>query len=539
MKLPSTNLNLASQLAEFDTWIIPSLGEIQDTERFQEAMNYIVDIFNSLASATNNFASIEDFSPTTIADSFINLIKDKTEIEARVKLESLAAVLFLVTGKTDNNSKCQLPLYLRDEAGWENIPSVKRNKKTTNLEFKSLPRVLKTEAYMQTVASLAVYKEQQKKLLEEFIKFVLKDNSCISQLWSIGYSYCVLKKLHKERDLLAPLVIFQIRGSVSASAGHRPETLLRERLEEWGLERDVDFNTTDVVIGADATKVSVEEVENTDEREETISALVGDGKKVEAEKIKNKTRAYDFVLPFKTPGWKPTEPKIFIQCQFYAGDSGSVSHKNLDQTDTSRQYILSFKPNARFIEYVDGAGYYSSLNGDLKKLLSKPTTASFFQVRSAVIRLRRELQQIGFLIPLALEQTIVCSDGNLTNIQRLITQDGYSESEFNRCLKNCIERNLIIYSNNKLSLIEHRKALVRRYFILDIVAMYGEAANRKSELTASIIIPGYGQFYGMKLTRLISEARSLAPGLNKDWSNPEDIMKDIEWLCEERLAMLY
>ena len=47
---------------------------------------------------------------------------------------------------------------------------------------------------------------------------------------------------------------------------------------------------------------------------------------------REKSRAYDFVLPFKTAGWKPS---LFVQSQFYAGDSGSVSHKNVDQTSTS------------------------------------------------------------------------------------------------------------------------------------------------------------------------------------------------------------
>jgi hypothetical protein len=71
-----------------------------------------------------------------------------------------------------------------------------------------------------------------------------------------------------------------------------------------------------------------------------------------------KTRAYDFILPYKTEGW---EPKLFVQCQFYAGDSGSVSHKVVDQTRSSRPLTLVDYPNARFVEYLDGAGYYASL----------------------------------------------------------------------------------------------------------------------------------------------------------------------------------
>ena len=82
--------------------------------------------------------------------------------------------------------------------------------------------------------------------------------------------------------------------------------------------------------------------------------------------LKRKTRAYDFLLPYKTPGWKPS---IFVQSQFYAGDAGSVSHKNVDQTKASRSSVLEVDSRAQFVEYLDGAGYFSSLNGDLKKII--------------------------------------------------------------------------------------------------------------------------------------------------------------------------
>ena len=79
--------------------------------------------------------------------------------------------------------------------------------------------------------------------------------------------------------------------------------MLRSRMSEWGMDREIDFNTTDVVVAEE-----------------------GSGKR-------KKTRAYDFILPFNVNGWCQ---QLFVQCQFYAGDSGSVSHKNVDQTSTSR-----------------------------------------------------------------------------------------------------------------------------------------------------------------------------------------------------------
>ncbi len=524
MKLPTAKLDLTTSLAEFDIWITPSLGEVQDTERFQQEMDSIVEILEVIGAATHNFANLEDCKPKAIAETFIKLLDGNPEQEAKAKLIALAATLFLVTGKSDNNTKCQFPLYLRDVGRWIQLPRIKRIRKSTTIDFQALPRVLKAKNYMELIASLSSYQEYQQRLLEEFISFVLRDESCMSQLWSIGHSYFILKTLQKERDLLTPLVVFQVRGSVSASGGHNPEELLRQRLAEWGLQREVDYNIKDVVLNNENKRgVAVQELEDGEE----------DG---ERKVSRTKTRAYDFVIPFQTSGWNP---RIFIQCQFYAGDSGSVSHKNVDQTDTSRQYILSLVPEARFLEYVDGAGYFSSLNGDLKTLLSKATTASFFQVRSASIRLRRELQQVGFLVPLELEHAILRSNGTRPNVCRLLLEENYTEQEIERCFADCFQRNLVTIENDgRLSLTDARRTLARRYFLLDVAARYGETPeNAQTRLSGSLMVPGYGPFYGMKLPSLVSQALSLAPTLREDWSNPEAIMEDITWLCDEGLAM--
>ena len=95
------------------------------------------------------------------------------------------------------------------------------------------------------------------------------------------------------------------------------------------------------------------------------------------DKKKVKTRAYDFALPYKLD---QCPRQIFIQSQYYAGDSGSVSPKNVDQTTAARTAAKKIVgKDARFIEYVDGAGFFASLNGDLKSLLDMADTTSFIQ----------------------------------------------------------------------------------------------------------------------------------------------------------------
>jgi hypothetical protein len=248
MKLPLPALDLTTQLLEFDVWITPSLGEIRDTKRFREELNAVVQTFESLGIASQEFKDIKDCQPAVIAAVFAELTKGVSFVEAMRTLQSLASVLFLVTGKSDNNAKCQLPLFLRDTARWNTIPSVRRVKGLEELQHMPIPRELKAGKYLGIVASLAAFPDQQKRLLEQFINFLLSDDTCVSQLWSIGNSYFMLKSFKKEKDLLSPLVIFQVRGSVAATGGHEPEDILRQRMIEWGLDPGTDFNVSDVVL---------------------------------------------------------------------------------------------------------------------------------------------------------------------------------------------------------------------------------------------------------------------------------------------------
>ena len=171
---------------------------------------------------------------------------------------------------------------------------------------------------------------------------------------------------------------------------------------------------------------------------------------------KKKTRAYDFVLPYKTPG---DHRRVVVQSQFYAGDSGSVSHKNVDQTASSRAVVKTFATDVIFAEYVDGAGYFSSLNGDLERLLEMEGT-EFFQVRSAPIRLRRELQHAGYLVPLEVQQaTYRVSDPTRESIVGVLKGEGYSEREIIRCLQVCLDRGLLQEDGNILPFAKRTEIL--------------------------------------------------------------------------------
>ncbi len=128
MKLPIPPRDLQRDLNEFDIWITPSLGEITDTDKYKEELARVIRIFEELGQATGNFQDERHCAHDAIAQTFAHVANGKTEAERAELFKSLASTLFLVTGKSDNNAKCQFPLFLRDVARWETLPSVQHRR---------------------------------------------------------------------------------------------------------------------------------------------------------------------------------------------------------------------------------------------------------------------------------------------------------------------------------------------------------------------------------------------------------------------------
>lgn len=505
MKLPIPARDLQRDLKEFDIWITPSLGEITETDKFKEELARVTRIFEELGQATGNFQDERHCEPGAIAQTFAQIANGRVESERAELFKSLASTLYLVTGKSDNNSKCQFPLFLRDVARWDTLPSVSRRSGRVVVEQKSLPRTIKSDDFMDLVAAIENSADETR-LLEQFVSFLLMGEDAVRQFWSLGFSYYALKQLGRgyEQNLLSPIVIFKVRGSVSASGGHKPEAFLRRNLESWGLIPSVDFNLADVIV---------------------------DG---EEQGRNEKTRAYDFVLPYRTPGWFPEwKNRIMMQSQFYAGDSGSVSHKNVDQTKTSRDRVLQKFEGARFVEYVDGAGYFSSLNSDLRKILAMETTHSFIQIRSAPIRLRRELQALGFVTPLEIEHALIQSSGDEAEVGVALVAQGYRREEVRRALDQATSHGVITKEGTKLTLRDERREIVRQHLMLDVLSIHGRNMQQGAAApTASVLVSGHGAFFGLEMDELVSVAIASAGELREDISHSKTFAADIKALSQ-------
>ena len=504
MKLKTYDAGLEEKLSEFDFWITPSLGEIREAEQFKVDLQKIINGFDSVALLSSNFRDIQLCSANNLAEKLIPVINDKGIAEATSFLESICGVLYFATGKTDNNIKCQFPVYMKSVLEKDKIPKVSSKGK---LVYKDLPRTFGSEAVIKTVVSLKNYPKAQEELLKSFFQILVSDESYAKQLWSLGVSYITMREKECAEAFMSPIVTFQSRGSITATQGHIPELILRKYMDEWGMIAGYDYNEQDVTLG--------------DFFGETEA------------KDNLKKRKYDFILPYKS---RNKGGKVFVQCQFYAGDSGSVSHKVVDQTDSTRAITLKKYTEAVFMEYLDGAGYYSSLNGDLRKMIAKESTYDFFQIRTASIKLRRGFQEICFLTALEIEHAIFVTGGNIVDVEMFLLNDGYGKVEIQKGIHDAIENEIIELSEDKLCIMASRNSIVRRYCLLDCLANFGTAIPT-DQVTGNLLVPGYGVYWGMPQNNLISRILQEVPRLTEEWKDIQVVFDDIQWLIDRKFVV--
>ncbi len=518
MKIPIPNLSLDQQLAEFDYWLTPEIERIQDTEKYQVEVQSVELILAEMAMPTNEFDDPSHCTPSTITSTILDLMKNEFDLKSTHSenverlsrlIDSLFSLLFVVTGKSDNNIKCQFPVFIR--LGRQQFPHIPWLAKGPKVTVKNLGRTIKSKKVTKLAADAFVYSSAIEDLylndvswlLSSYIDLLLHDTNSINQFWSFGrgYFYLLKEKPGSQRDLLAPLVTFKVRGSVAASGGHIPEDRLREQMTSWGLINGVDFNFSDVDVNPSGST--------------------------------SKTRSYDFALPYQTQNWRH---KLFIQCQFYAGDSGSVSHKVVDQTTSSRTSTNKNYPDAKFIEYLDGAGYYSSLNTDLSHMLKMGTTHSFFQLRTAAIRLRRELQAIGFLTQVELiHATLRTRNLDMDDVRKMLDDEGYSSTEIDRCIAESLEDRTLIISDNCLQFSNTAIGNAVKFALLDVIANVGTSYENIHGLRSVVLIPGYGAYFGAKLNDLSTNLKKHFPSLNIDI---DDFTTNLQWLSEHEHIVL-
>jgi hypothetical protein len=77
-------------------------------------------------------------------------------------------------------------------------------------------------------------------------------------------------------------------------------------------------------------------------------------------------------------------------------------------------------------------------------MLSFTNTSSFFQVKTILVRLRREFQKIDFLTGIEIQHSILVNKSTTFNeIKKHLMQDGYSTHEIERAIQINLELSFI------------------------------------------------------------------------------------------------
>lgn len=498
MKLNKHKYTEKERLSEFDRWITPSLGDIKDSIEFINILTGLEDGFNSLSNYTCGFSSLEACSSYHIAENIISSLSKISGIQSH--LANVFNAILLSTGKTDNNLKCQYPIVLNKLYESGEIPAFKNGK----MILVKIPRVFDLAKVIHHFETLSAYPDMLAPQLKSYLDLLLSDEQYVLQLYTLGLSYHKLKENGQSSNLLASIAIFQSRGSITAKAGHEPERMLRSYMTDWGLKAGSDYNNDDIDIY------------------ELLSIK---------KKKSDKARKYDFIVPFRS---KTEGKKLFVQCQFYAGDSGSVSHKVVDQTDASRKHTIKYYPSAVFVEYLDGAGYFSSLNGDLKKMLAKKTTKAFIQVKTAPVKFRRELQEIDFLTPLEIEHAILTGKNTEAELVDFLQAQGYDKEEIYRSLDACKATNLLDINGDQYAIKEERRDIIIKYCFLDCIANFGHFVNVSKE-KGILFVPGFSNNWGMSQTSLLEFFNREFPGVEL---SSKDFLEKIQWLIDKEFVIL-
>lgn len=476
MWLPSVSLSEDQVVAEFDQWVTPSLGDLRDTNKFAEELDSLEQTVRGFADALQAGAADHQ---SAVQAGIAGALQQRDSSDAAQGLNGILTALFLATAKSDNALKCQFPLWFRSRHG-DAFPRVRGLRVVET----PVPTVLKSTDLVKTaIAVKAVDAARATRLVAEYVDFLMSTPADREQIASLIDAYTMLERSRQGsgKSLLSPLVSFQVRGSVAASGGHDPELIVRRFLVSWGLLPGVHFNMADLTAGSLSDWL-------------VAQGDTDDGVRTKLLASNDKTRAFDFVLPARSIG---AQRRIFIQSQFYAGDSGSVSHKNVDQAGKARAHAATLFRDARFVELVDGAGYCGSLRKDLRHLLFASDTEDFVQLRSIPIRLRRLLQESNIVTPLDIAlrvaEGISTRDGLASELSAVMPA-GQDVGDF---LNELERRAWLTSQGDKLAVAVGADEIVQEYKLLDDIVARGRQLSASDQGTF-ILVPGFGPDFGME-----------------------------------------
>jgi hypothetical protein len=95
---------------------------------------------------------------------------------------------------------------------------------------------------------------------------------------------------------------------------------------------------------------------------------------------------------------------------------------------------------------------------------------------------------------------------------------------------------LLGFTKEKFHINDARKAIARRYCILDSIALHGQPIPA-DQTSGHLLIPGLQVFWGLPQNTLIQAILKNIPSLRNEWEKVEDVFDDLQWLIDNKYVI--
>lgn len=118
----------------------------------------------------------------------------------------------------------------------------------------------------------------------------------------------------------------------------------------------------------------------------------------------------------------------------------------------------------------------------------------------------------------------------------LLRKQKYKLGEINAAIQDSIDKAIIISKNNFLQITDLRRSIVRQYFILDLISNVGKTIPACN--TSAILIPGYGDFFGIDMDALVDKILAVCGQLHDEFVQSKVLMSDLKCLSQQGMCII-
>ena len=286
------------------------------------------------------------------------------------------------------------------------------------------------------------------------------------------------------KKFLKILTKFDSKGKQAQNRGKKAENMVKEKLVEYGLEIDVDFNTSDLDVFDQVSKKLQVECDCGKISQDQVNKKIEEMKK-HIKANSNFKRKSDIVLYLDNPS-------LLIQSTFYTSDVASIADATADELNDERELIEKGTSGTgieiKLIGLIDGPGLAITISFTrVLRVLNAPN--DFFQIRTVPTKLRDLIHKSNNSLPIDIEVGIYSKKGDFeieeNDLIKQLEQIYNSKIMWKNEIDRWASRNKISKDGSKIKTNPIRKDIIKKYLILDLLIIQSQSGMNKN-----IILPG-------------------------------------------------